>query len=440
MQLLTITQGMFYSRVLQINNPGNPPTPAINVFDGTYTLSAAFWIGQNQSTIFAPTVSWWTNNLIQTGYTQGQVLFQTSAANTLALDPAGEYYATVYATDASGNQSAVVEVRVKILASPGSTVPGPPDLITLDYAEAALAGNRLTDSQRDFLPYAISAASKWWRRWCRDRDFNQQTYIDYYPVMNDGYCRLAQVPVNQVLRVQSQLDTAITISNTSSSVQTSQVIATYTGDLETGQVITGISLNSQSNGVTTSIPILYSSLSPPTIGSLATAISSAGSGWTASAGSTYSNWPVTELYNILVGIGTSQNATGETIFQVFSEDISNAQFHPDDGKRTGMLWVGETSRGVGPTWGPDPIDYDYGSYGSPNIVKVTYNAGFATIPSIVQFATAELVRVMIMGLKVNPYIGNYRVGEVGFALAGEAMKSIPPTILQEMVMYRIANA
>ena len=203
MQLLTITQGMFYSRVLQINNPGNPPTPAINVFDGTYTLSAAFWIGQNQSTIFAPTVSWWTNNLIQTGYTQGQVLFQTSAANTLALDPAGEYYATVYATDASGNQSAVVEVRVKILASPGSTVPGPPDLITLDYAEAALAGNRLTDSQRDFLPYAISAASKWWRRWCRDRDFNQQTYIDYYPVMNDGYCRLAQVPINQVLRVQS---------------------------------------------------------------------------------------------------------------------------------------------------------------------------------------------------------------------------------------------
>ena len=93
-----------------------------------------------------------------------------------------------------------------------------------------------------------------------------------------------------------------------------------------------------------------------------------------------------------------------------------------------------------PNLGPDPIDYDYGSYGSPNIVKLMYNAGFATIPSIVQFATAELVRVMIMGLKVNPYIGNYRVGEVGFALAGEAMKSIPPTILQEMVMYRIANA
>src|SRR5271157_3116586 len=99
MQLLSITQGMAFSRVLQINNPGNPPTPAVNVFTALWTLSSSFWIGQNQNVIFSPTVTWWTNNLTQTGYTQGQVLLQTSAFQTVALDPAGEYYVTIYATD-----------------------------------------------------------------------------------------------------------------------------------------------------------------------------------------------------------------------------------------------------------------------------------------------------------------------------------------------------
>jgi hypothetical protein len=439
MQLLKITQGMYFSRVLQINLSGTPSVPATNVFTASYTLSAVFWQGQNQASLFSPTVSWWTNNATQTGYTQGQVLFQTLGAQTTALDPAGEYYATVYATDSIGNKSAVIEVRVKILATPGTTTPSPPDLITYDYAEAALVGMRLTDAQRDFLPYAIAAASKRWRRWCMDRDFNQQTYVDYLPVALNGYCRLPQIPVNQIIRVQSQLDTAITISNTSSSVQTSQALAAYTGDVESGQVITGLTLNWQSNGTASTQTILYSSLSLPTIANLAAAISAVGSGWQGSAESIYGQWPVTELYNSFVGIGTSQNATGETILQVFSEDIANAQFHPDSGNKTGMLWVGETSRGVGPTWGPDPVDYDYGAYGSPNIVKITYNAGFTIIPSIVQFATAELVRIMILGLKINPYIGSYRAGEVSYGLANEAMKSIPGAILQEMSSYRIFN-
>src|SRR5208282_1561684 len=201
MQLLTITQGMSYSQVLQANNNSNPPTPAINVFTATDTLSAAVWLGQNQVTLSAPGVSWFTGPpsapLSQNGYSQGQVLFQT-ASQTTALDPAGEYYATIYSTDIVGNQTAVIEVRAKILASPGTTSPTPTDLITYDYAAAALAGVRLTDSQRDFLPYAIAAASKRWRRWCSDRDFTQQTYVDYLPFALEGYCRLPQIPVNQV--------------------------------------------------------------------------------------------------------------------------------------------------------------------------------------------------------------------------------------------------
>jgi len=47
---------------------------------------------------------------------------------------------------------------------------------------------------------------------------------------------------------------------------------------------------------------------------------------------------------------------------------------------------------------------------------------------------------MILGLQINPFIGNYRAGEVGFALASEGLKSIPAIVLQEMSQYRIANA
>jgi hypothetical protein len=440
MQLLTITQGMYFSRVLQINTVGNPPTPATGVFTASYTLSASVWIGQNQTALFAPTVSWWTNDNTQTGYTQGQVLFVCNGTNTVALDPAGEYYATVYATDPSGNKIAVVEVRVKILASPGTTSPTPPDLITYDYAEAAFSGNHLTDSQRDFLPYAIAAASKRWRRWCADRDFNQQTYTDVFPVALNGYVRLPQIPVNQVIRVQGQLDTAITISNNSSSVQTSQVLAAYTGDIESGQFITGLTLNWQSNGVANTQTILYSALSPPTIQSLATAINAVGSGWSALASSPYQNWPVTELYNVMIAVGTGADVTGDSILQVFSLDMAESKFHPDDGAKTGMLWVGRMSQGIDMRWGPDPIFYDLGVYGSPNLCKITYNAGFATIPSIVQFATAELVRVMMHGLKINPYIGDYKIGEVSFKLASESLNEIPKAIMAEMSQYRLHHA
>lgn len=440
MRLLEITQGTKFSRVMQINNPGSPPTPATGVFDDTYTLSAKFWLGQNQASLFSPTVSWWTNNLIQTGYTQGQVLFQTSAAQTTTLDPAGEYYATVYAQSGSGDPIAVIEVRVKILASPGTTSPTPPDLITYDYAMAALTGIRLTDSQRDFIPYAIAAASKRWRQWCFDRDFTQQTYVECYPVSLNGYCRLRQVPVNQVTRVQSSLDTAITISNISTSVQSSQVYGSYTGDLEIGQTITGITLQWQASGITNAETILYADLDAPTIGGLADAINAVGSGWQAVASTLYADWPVTELYNTFSGMGTSANAIGETVLEVFGEDIADAQFHPDDGQRTGMLWVCERPSGFSPRWGPDPIDYDYGGSNSPAIVKVTYNAGFTTIPAIVQMATAELVRVMILGLRMNPYLSNYRAGEVSYSLSTQALQSIPPYIIQEMAQYRLANA
>jgi len=46
----------------------------------------------------------------------------------------------------------------------------------------------------------------------------------------------------------------------------------------------------------------------------------------------------------------------------------------------------------------------------------------------------------MFGLKVNPYVMNYRAGEVSFGIASEALKAIPGYILSEMAQYRIHNA
>src|SRR4051812_2280944 len=118
MLILDPIQGTQFATVLQIFNRGTPPTPAVNVFDSTYILSAVIWEGQNQTVLFAPTVSWYqgTTQNPQTGYDQGQVLTQFAGAQTTGLDPAGKYFLQVYVTDSNTVTSPVIMCRVKIIA------------------------------------------------------------------------------------------------------------------------------------------------------------------------------------------------------------------------------------------------------------------------------------------------------------------------------------
>ncbi len=150
-------QAQQYNRpALQIVNWDG--TNAVNIYTSATVLSAVFWEGQNQSSLLSPTVSWYTAQSTQTGYGQGQFSFQLSGVQTAGLNPGGEYYTLVSQTS-SGITSPVWQGRVKVLATPGGGSPAVPDLCTYDFAEGYCSELNLTDTQRDFLPYFVTAAS-----------------------------------------------------------------------------------------------------------------------------------------------------------------------------------------------------------------------------------------------------------------------------------------
>ncbi len=311
-----------------------------------------------------------------------------------------------------------------------------PDLITLEYAELALAIFPLTPAQIAFLPNAIKAASAAIRRYCGSRDFTQLTYLKDFCVIQ-GQIRLDQFPVNQIIRAQTQPVTAITVVNQSSSVQSAQCLFSYTGDLATGQTITGLTLNWVSNGTPATAPVLFTT--NMTLNGLVTAVNAIGSGWSATAPA-YGAWPVTEL----TGGFIAQNATGGggTQLPIFSVDMTGAFYFPDNGQQIGIVNVGQQFPAtIGPSWGPDWPIWDYPQQGA-GIVRVTYNAGFAVIPADLQEATVEAVKAILVRLLIDPYLQSETAAHYMYSNAYYIWlwRALPLWVRDILSLYRIHNA
>ncbi len=309
-----------------------------------------------------------------------------------------------------------------------------PDLITDGYAVSVLQVGNLTTAQLEAIPILIPAASAAVRKWCMDRDFTQQTYTEDYLVALNGEIRLNQVPINQILRIQSELDNALNVQN--NSAQTAQVYFTLTGDVATGQTITGLTLSSITNGVQSTPTVSFTT--NETIGALATAINLVGGGWSASTTGNYTQWPVTELVGGLIAQGATPSESCS--LGVFSQDISTARFHPDEGQLTGIIYCGEQVGGTGPRWGPDWIGWVDEGPDASSLVRVTYNAGFAVIPQSVQLATAEVVKMMLLRLGTDLLLQTETGGEYSYAIAYQMIKWLPPHIMQALSQYVIQNA
>lgn len=436
-------QGQPTNRVLQIANLDG--TSRVGIYTSSSVLSATLWAGQNLPTAAIPTVAWYTapdpvsGLATQTGYDQGQVAWSVSGAQTTALDPAGEYFTLV--TQATGGASSVVwEGRVKVLAVSGSVTPAPPDLATYDFVEASMSELNLADSQRDFIPYLTSIASATIRRFCFGRNFDLRTYTEEYDVALDGSIRLLQVPVQQVLRVAASPQTAITVYNNSTSVQSGQVVFAYTGTYDgytaTAQVITGLTLNWFSNGTASTATINFSA--NETCNTLAAAINGVGSGWTAVADSVYGAWPCTQL----IGGYTGQEAvTGQgAILQVYGSGVAVSQGALD--QRTGSFYVGYTASDSAnsPRWGPDWASFCDSGQSQWSRVLVTYTAGFATIPMPVQFACAELVKFQITRLKTDDLLDSETAADYSYKLNLSMMAAMPPSVRQALAPYRLHYA
>lgn len=76
-------------------------------------LSAQVWVGQNQSVLFAPAVSW-------SDYTTGAVNVSLTNAQSAALDFAGRYYVIITATRGSKSVD-IIECTLRVMAAPGTS-------------------------------------------------------------------------------------------------------------------------------------------------------------------------------------------------------------------------------------------------------------------------------------------------------------------------------
>ncbi len=322
----------------------------------------------------------------------------------------------------------------------------PPDLITYDYCEAALSEVALTDGQRDFIPYLISAASEAVRRYCFNRYFDwRNNIVEVYPISLDGYVRLYQVPVSQVLRIQANPQLALTIVNNSPSIQFAQAYFAYTGQAGTGgvnpQVATGIVLNWTSSGVLNTQTIAYTG--GMIISNLATLINGIGAGWNASTDAVLGLWPVTELDGGYVSQGCALSATPDTgaQFNVLL-DITCGQLTPN-GQRTGFLWVGnQYSNSTAARWGPggDELFGYPANNASQSRAKITYAAGYTTIPPDVQYWTAQLVKWKTEVAKQEFLLMQEKAADYSYVLADQMVHAMPATVREGLAQWRLHYA
>jgi hypothetical protein len=420
---------------LQINQqtaPGAASVPA--VFPSSATLSAAVWEGNEQATIFEPTVAW---NNGGSGYATGQFQVSFPAADTVELNQDGEYHFLLSVTDSSGVTRPAWEALLKVIPTPGSYTSSPPDLVTYDYCLGLLsAGLQLTDAQVDALPGIISSASSLLRQKCNERYFDMRTLTESYVVSLDGYVRLWQEPVQIVTRVQGTPNLALTVYNDSGSVQTAQVYFTFTGyDGGYGsnaKTATGIYLNWVTNGTPYDETLLFATY--PTITQMAAAINALGSGWTAQVTDSFGSWLCTELVGGFIAQGCTNNDLPDTSasFNVLT-DLNNCRLLP----RTPMLYVGQQRGGniLANRWGPGGASLWSNANYDPGEVKVTYQAGFNTIPTDVQNATVQLVKYMLELLKQELLLSSEKAGEYEYKLS-EAMVSAMPKPVWEMIGAR----
>jgi hypothetical protein len=106
---LDCIQGSTTDWVLQaVNRNGTTPSQFLQ----SDTLSAVVWRGENQASLFLPTVSWFS-------YAAGQVLLQIAGSQTSALDYAGTYHLQINVTR-SGVTTTIIDCLLRVLAMPGS--------------------------------------------------------------------------------------------------------------------------------------------------------------------------------------------------------------------------------------------------------------------------------------------------------------------------------
>jgi hypothetical protein len=127
-----------------------------------------------------------------------------------------------------------------------------------------------------------------------------------------------------------------------------------------------------------------------TIGELATAITALGNGWSGTAVSGYSDWPSADLKAIQGAFNAKDATVG---LKIHVTELSSYEIEADAG------FLIRSAPGQNPFIPPyDDLIWTPGYHN----YRVIYNAGFATVPEIIQEACAEWVAALFWQSKRDP--------------------------------------
>ena len=282
-------------------------------------------------------------------------------------------------------------MSITLTSSPASA-----DLITLARAlqEPALA--TLNTSNAAALPPLISGASMAIERTCK-RVFSAQDYslhLSIGPRACD-WIALPNFPVIAITRLACNPRPAMMISNTDTTThQRATVLNNAAGSLQ---------LTTISAGVESTTELSFSTY--PTVAAIAAAITSLGSGWTATAINGCDNIASTDLRSITIALSVLNQSRP---LDAFTDDLpawSSSQ----------QVWDWAGGSNVTSGWQLDPdaglVVGRFGdSPGGAMLLRCDYRAGFETIPADIQQACARLAALIAEDGQRNSTVMQQTVG------------------------------
>lgn len=238
------------------------------------------------------------------------------------------------------------------------------DLIDLTRAKYGLgqaittANYTLDTAEETTLSALITAISKAIKAFCK-RQFDSQTFDQFYSGNGENFLQLREYPILSITRMAEGPKELIAVKNTSWPTNSRATIRTTS---------TALVLVHTASGASTTNTLTFADSDKDTLGELVTAINALGSGWSARLLDTnYSTWASADL-TALQGVFDCSNSK-EALLKIHVNEVSD--YTTDDLR--GILYNSCN-------WVPGILNY-----------RVTYTAGYATVPEDVQEACAQWV-------------------------------------------------
>ncbi|VTR96792.1 hypothetical protein [Tuwongella immobilis] len=250
------------------------------------------------------------------------------------------------------------------------------DLIDLDRAKTNLANFTLSPTDEATLTTLIHSCSAAIQAYC-GQAFASSTFDEVLDGTDTDVLLLRHYPILAVQRVMTNPRIVVSIRNTSGGSSGGS-----SGGTRASVAIrsTGLRLTRISGGVTTLDDTITWS-AHPTLESLVTAISAIGSGWQASVVPGYESWASADLFAPSGAYACSDRPAG---LRLHTEPVDDWELHANNG------WLYRL--------GSDGIGWPNGR----GRYRVTYEAGFATVPADVQEACAQWAVSLFYQTQTNP--------------------------------------